>query len=52
VTDEEVGEWLHRENEKLGAALSHSPSCPESLKVCPGCGLMIGHSEVCLVCND
>jgi ribosomal protein S27AE len=42
MTDEEVDDWLRRENDKL----------VESLKVCPSCGLMIGHSDVCPVCND
>lgn len=36
----------------LREALSRPPRCPESLKVCSGCGLMIGHSEFCPVCND
>jgi hypothetical protein len=67
MTDEEVDDWMRRENDKLVEEVRASLDLDaglkdvfrraeeysaESLKVCPGCGLMIGHSDVCPVCND
>lgn len=51
MTDDEIIASLDLEA-GLQAVLSGMVCCPESLKVCPDCGLMIGHSDICPVCND
>lgn len=67
MIDKDVDEWIRNEDDKLvkdlaetldldgglKEVLQRAEEVPaESLKVCPSCGLMIGHSDPCPVCND